>query len=67
MDFGPGSFWILELFPRAFGRGKKLSILGGYPLHRQATCSLVVSASSRLKPKVDEDPGSTSFFLRVEW
>src|SRR5690348_9705214 len=33
----------------------------------QATCSLVVSASSSEKPKVELAPGSTATFLRVEW
>jgi hypothetical protein len=66
-----GPLGILELSPsgesQCFAEGKKLSILGGYPQLRQATCSLVVSVSSRLKPNEAEEPGSTSFFLRVEW
>src|SRR5258706_11775175 len=47
--------------------GKKLSILGGYAHFRQATCSVVESLSSIAKPKDADEPGSTSFFLRVEW
>src|SRR5579862_960324 len=53
-----------------FGRVKKLSILGGYVHFRQAchaTCSLLTSASSIANPKDVLEPGSTSFFLRVEW
>src|SRR5205085_6737703 len=47
--------------------GKKLSILGGYAHLRQATCSVEASASSIAKPNDADEPGSTSFFLRVEW
>src|SRR6185503_4398312 len=50
--------------------GKKLSILGGYHRFRQlgqATCSLPTSASSIANPKEALEPGSVSFFLRVEW
>src|SRR6185312_6550628 len=53
--------------PARHPRRKKALNFRGLSGFRQATCSLVVSASSRAKPKVALDPGSTATFLRVEW